>query len=105
MTEFSSASDSLQDILPTAEFINWSLARTWLIQLLPGIEYLHNLGFVHKLICPLTVSVFELEIDYYYQNSTNEHLNSSAYEDSHSKRFSRLKIHEDSQIVSSFLRF
>lgn len=91
LTEFSSASDSLQDILPTAEFINWSLARTWLIQLLPGIEYLHNLGFVHKLICPLTVSVFELEIDYYYQNSTNEHLNSSAYEDSHSKRFSGLE--------------
>lgn len=87
LTEFSSTADTLQDILPTAEYINWSLARTWLIQLLPGIEHLHNLGFIHKLICPLTVTIFELELDYYYQNSANEHLNNSTYENSQSSKF------------------
>lgn len=69
LTEFSSAADSLQDILSTAESINWGLARSWLIQLLPGLEYLHNTGLVHKLICPITVFVFEEDMDYYYNQS------------------------------------
>ncbi|KAK6458449.1 eIF2-alpha Serine/threonine-protein kinase [Scheffersomyces xylosifermentans] len=82
LTEFSSASESLQDILPTAEFINWALARTWLIQLLPALESLHNLGFIHKSLCPLTVIVFQSPVEYYYQNSANEHYNDSHYDDS-----------------------
>ncbi|ODV82087.1 Serine/threonine-protein kinase [Suhomyces tanzawaensis NRRL Y-17324] len=72
LTEFSSASDSLQDILPTAEFINWALARTWVIQLLPALEYLHNAGFVHKTLCPLTVFVHEMEIDAYESASDDD---------------------------------
>ncbi|KAG2734837.1 hypothetical protein G9P44_002843 [Scheffersomyces stipitis] len=76
LTEFSSASESLHDILPTAEFINWALARAWLIQILPALESLHNLGFIHKSLCPLTILVFQSPVDYYYQNSVNENLNS-----------------------------
>lgn len=86
LTEFSSASDSLLYILPTAEFINWSLARTWLIQILPGVEYLHNLGIIHKLICPLTVFVFELEVDYYYHNSLNDNKGNSTFDHSLEQR-------------------
>lgn len=67
LTEFSSASETLHEILPAAEFINWSLARNWLIQLLPALEALHNLGFIHKLICPVSTIVFENETEYYYQ--------------------------------------
>lgn len=59
ITEFSLNSDSLTDILETADFVNWALARTWLIQMLPALEYLHNSGFIHKLINPLTVSIQE----------------------------------------------
>lgn len=69
VTEFSSASDSLQDILSTAQSINWGLARSWLIQLLPGLEHIHNSGLVHKLVCPITVFVFEEDMDYYYNQS------------------------------------
>lgn len=72
LTEFSPVSETLYDILPTAEFINWALARTWLIQLLPAIEYLHNAGFIHKLICPMTIVIFQEKDQLYYQNSTNE---------------------------------
>ncbi|RCK65291.1 eIF-2-alpha kinase GCN2 [Candida viswanathii] len=77
LTEFSPVSETLYDILPTAEFINWALARTWLIQLLPAIEYLHNAGFIHKLICPLTIVIFQEMDQMYYQNSMNELLNST----------------------------
>ncbi|RLV92479.1 eIF-2-alpha kinase GCN2 [Spathaspora sp. JA1] len=56
--EFSISSNSLLDILPTAQFINWALARTWLIQILPALEYLHTAGFIHKLLTPLTIVVF-----------------------------------------------
>ncbi|EGW30114.1 putative eIF2-alpha kinase [Spathaspora passalidarum NRRL Y-27907] len=58
LNEFSISADSLADILPTAQFINWALARTWLIQILPPLEYLHTAGFAHKMVCPLTVAVF-----------------------------------------------
>lgn len=77
LTEFSPVSETLYDILPTAEFINWALARTWLIQLLPAMEYLHNAGFIHKLICPMTIVIFQEKDQLYYQNSTNELLSNS----------------------------
>ncbi|KAL6451422.1 GCN2 eIF-2-alpha kinase GCN2 [Candida maltosa Xu316] len=82
LTEFSPTSETLYDILPTAEFINWALARTWLIQLLPAIEYLHNAGFIHKLICPMTIVIFQERDQLYYQNSMNDFLNSIGGEDS-----------------------
>lgn len=63
LTEFSLTSESLQDILPTAQFINWAIARNWLIQILEGIESLHNAGLLHKLICPPNVLLYESSLD------------------------------------------
>ncbi|GEQ72664.1 hypothetical protein JCM33374_g6351 [Metschnikowia sp. JCM 33374] len=51
LTDFESNQQSIVDILSTAGSVNWSLARTWLIQLLPAVEYLHNSGLTHGLIC------------------------------------------------------
>lgn len=55
LTDYSPQSQSLQEILAAQHKIVWSTARTWLIQVLPAIESLHNIGLVHKAICPLTV--------------------------------------------------
>ncbi|CAI5760147.1 unnamed protein product [Candida verbasci] len=59
LTEYSN--DTLNSILPKND-INWGIARNWLIQLLPTLENLHNTGVIHKLICPLTVSVVENDL-------------------------------------------
>lgn len=75
LTEYSSASDYLQNILPTAEFINWAIARNWLIQLIPCLEYLHNNGFCHKLICAYTVLVCEAEESYSYGSDSHSDSN------------------------------
>lgn len=61
LTEFNQALVLLDEILLTAEFVNWGLARTWLIQLLPALEYLHNTGLAHQLICPASISLCEAE--------------------------------------------
>ncbi|KAK6201600.1 eIF2-alpha Serine/threonine-protein kinase [Scheffersomyces amazonensis] len=61
LNEFSSTSESVDDILRTAEFLSWPLARAWLIQLLPTLEYLHNCGFVHRLICPSSVFIYQID--------------------------------------------
>lgn len=58
LTEFEVGLDSLQDILSSAEYVKWALARKWLIQVLPVCEYLHNAGFSHKLICPQLVFLY-----------------------------------------------
>lgn len=55
LTEYSLLLQLLDDILQTADFIHWGLARAWLIQLLPALEYLHDSGLPHHLICPMTV--------------------------------------------------
>lgn len=57
LTEFLPLLESLLELLPTAEFINWGLARNWLIQLLPALELLHNAGLAHRQVCPLAVLV------------------------------------------------
>ncbi|ODV69616.1 Serine/threonine-protein kinase [Hyphopichia burtonii NRRL Y-1933] len=72
LSQFSQTAEYLHDMLSTAEFFSWELARSWLIQLLPGIEYLHNSGLTHYLICPFTVLVCDAEVDYYYQNSNKD---------------------------------
>lgn len=48
-------SQNLDSVLQTAGFINWTIARNWLIQILPALELLHNAGLAHRLICPLSV--------------------------------------------------
>ncbi|CAN3373261.1 hypothetical protein DIURU_003297 [Diutina rugosa] len=57
LTEFSPSSEVLSELLRTAEYINWGLARNWLIQLLPALETLHQAGLAHRQVCPLAVSV------------------------------------------------
>lgn len=59
LTEMPVVLQSLDDILSTAEFIHWGLARNWLIQLLPALEHMHDNGLCHHLICPLSVLVCE----------------------------------------------
>lgn len=53
------ASQCLDSILQTAGSVNWGLARSWLIQLLPALELLHNAGLAHRLICPFSVLLCE----------------------------------------------
>ncbi|KAJ8140889.1 hypothetical protein OY671_005928 [Metschnikowia pulcherrima] len=52
LTDFEPGQQPVADIVSAAGSVNWSLARTWLIQLLPALEYLHNSGLAHGLICP-----------------------------------------------------
>lgn len=55
LSEFSLSQQYIDEILVTAESISWSLARSWMIQLLPALERLHTSGISHRLICPLSV--------------------------------------------------
>lgn len=61
LTDFGLALQSVEDVLLTAEFVNWGLARSWLLQLVPALEYLHNTGLTHQLICPASVLLAENE--------------------------------------------
>lgn len=63
LTEFPLVMQSLEDILITADFIHWGLARAWLIQLLPALEYLHDNGLPHHLICPLSIILCENQLE------------------------------------------
>lgn len=63
LTEFPLVLQSLEDILTTADFIHWGLARAWLIQLLPALEYLHDNGLPHQLICPLSIILCENQLE------------------------------------------
>lgn len=58
LTELPTA-QCLDSMLQTAGSVTWSLARNWLIQLLPVLELLHNAGLAHRLICPLSVLLCE----------------------------------------------
>lgn len=63
LTEFSLALLCLDDILSTADFIHWGLARSWLIQLLPALEYLHDSGLPHHLICPQSILLHDCDLE------------------------------------------
>lgn len=55
LTEFSPSMQTLDEVLQTADAVNWTLARSWLIQLLPTLELLHDVSLPHCLLCPLSV--------------------------------------------------
>lgn len=78
LNEYSSSSESLQDILSAAEYVNWAIARSWLIQLVQGVEYLHNSGLIHKAICPSSVFVFDYNFNKGYSDSSSTGIESSA---------------------------
>lgn len=59
LTDFGLALQSIEDVLLTAEFVNWGIARAWLLQLVPALEHLHNSGLTHQLICPASVLLVE----------------------------------------------
>lgn len=61
LTEFSMGQQSLTLILEAAQFVNWSLARSWLIQLLPSLEALHASGLTHRFICPWSAMLCEVD--------------------------------------------
>ncbi|KAL7662597.1 non-specific serine/threonine protein kinase [[Candida] zeylanoides] len=70
LTEYSASSSSICDLLRDhhgdgggAASADWAVARTWLIQLIPAFEHLHNCGVVHKMVCPLTVSLIDEDTD------------------------------------------
>lgn len=63
LTDLGLALQSVEDILLTAEFVNWGLARSWLIQLVPALEHLHNIGLTHQLICPASVFLVENDLN------------------------------------------
>lgn len=78
LNEYSSSTESLQDILSAAEYINWAIARSWLIQLVQGVEYLHNSGLIHKAICSSSVFIFDYSLNKSYSDSNSTGVESSA---------------------------
>lgn len=55
LTEYSA------DLRPLADFSAapppWAKARSWLIQILPSLEYLHALGLTHRLLGPHSITI------------------------------------------------
>lgn len=86
LTEYSSTSELIKDLLSDKDDgnnrISWALARTWLIQLIPGFEHLQNCGVIHKLVCPLTISVWNEEQNslYYDDDNENENVDDSVFD-------------------------
>ncbi|CAK9442012.1 uncharacterized protein LODBEIA_P58110 [Lodderomyces beijingensis] len=59
LNEFSFVAKSLRESLPKKGHVDWALARSWLIQILPVLEYLHNIGVIHKSLNTETIYFFE----------------------------------------------
>lgn len=57
LTEYSSLG-TLDDLLSTIKFVNLASARSWIIQLIEGLEHLHKLGLVHKYINLSSICLF-----------------------------------------------
>ncbi|CUM64213.1 uncharacterized protein PRCAT00001807001 [Priceomyces carsonii] len=83
---------SLLYVLSKVNFVNWAIARVWFIQLLSGIEYLHNSGFIHKIICPLTVYVHPID-NYIYKKDITL-FDDELFDDDEAKdmKFTQLKL-------------
>ncbi|EDK47294.1 conserved hypothetical protein [Lodderomyces elongisporus NRRL YB-4239] len=64
LNEYSFVARTVSDVISSTKsesHVDWALARNWLIQIIPALEHLHNLGLTHKLINPLNVLLFEDE--------------------------------------------
>lgn len=57
LTEYSSLG-TLDDLLSTVKFVNLASARSWIIQLIEGLEHLHKLGLIHKYINLSSICLF-----------------------------------------------
>lgn len=57
LTEYSSLG-TLQDLLSTIKFVNLASARSWIIQLIEGLEQLHKAGLIHKYINLSSICLF-----------------------------------------------
>jgi translation initiation factor 2-alpha kinase 4 len=55
LTEYSS-SGTLRDLLDTIRYINLATARSWMLELISGLDYLHGAGLTHRAIRLSTVS-------------------------------------------------
>ncbi|QRG39755.1 hypothetical protein FDK38_004209 [Candidozyma auris] len=55
LTEFPPSMQTLDEVLQMSDAVNWALARSWLISILPTLELLHELSLPHCLLCPLSV--------------------------------------------------
>lgn len=51
---------TMKQIIEKNPVIDFALARAWLIQILPALEWLHNMGHTHKLICSLSLILCEI---------------------------------------------
>jgi len=57
LTEYSSLG-TLEDLLSTIKFVNLASARSWIIQLIEGLEQLHKHGLIHKYINLSSICLF-----------------------------------------------
>lgn len=54
---------SIDEVMENCGTVDFAIARSWLIQLLPALETLHNLGHTFKYINPLSVLLCDLKDD------------------------------------------
>lgn len=57
LTELPPRSQTLEDVLNTTGSVSWALSRSWLIQILPTLELLHNKSLPHRLLSPASVAI------------------------------------------------
>ncbi|CCD24060.1 serine/threonine-protein kinase GCN2 NDAI_0C04000 [Naumovozyma dairenensis CBS 421] len=57
LTEYSSSSFLIGELIQSVGFINLATARVWMIRILEGLEALHKIGIFHRCVCLQTVTM------------------------------------------------